>query len=107
MKRLERSDKIVFKKMVTIYAIGSRGVESAKVENQDIVLVDMGLPDMDGFKFIGSIRRFCAVPIIILTVRTEEAYLARVQECGSDDYIIKPFGQKDLLTRVRETVGNR
>ena len=55
MKRLERSDKIVFKKMVTIYAIGSRGVELAKVENQDIVLVDMGLPDMDGFKFIGSI----------------------------------------------------
>ena len=87
--------------------MGSKGVELAKVENPDFVLVDMGLPDMDGFEFIRNIRRFYDVPIIILTVIAEEAYLAKALEYGCDDYIVKPFGQKELLAQVRETVRNK
>jgi len=80
---------------------GTKGLELIEAESPDVVILDIGLPDMDGFQVIREIRRFSQVPVIMLTVRGEDADVARCLELGADDYIVKPFSHIELLARVQ------
>ncbi len=86
---------------VTIAGDGSQGVTMTEKESPDIVILDLGLPDIDGFKVLKEVRDFSDVPVIILTVRGEEMDKVRGLELGADDYIVKPFSHMELLARVR------
>ena len=67
----------------------------------DLVVLDLGLPDMDGEEFIRTVRRDSLVPIIVLSARTEESDKVSALDLGANDYITKPFGTAELLARVR------
>ncbi len=80
---------------------GSKGIALAESESPDIIILDLGLPDMDGFDVLKEIRSFSNVPIIIVTVRGDEIDRVRGLELGADDYIVKPFSHMELLARVK------
>jgi two-component system, OmpR family, response regulator VicR len=82
-------------------ALGVEGVELVEREIPDIIILDLGLPDMSGFEVLKQVRAFSSVPIIILTVKAEEADIVRGLEWGADDYMVKPFRQLELLARLR------
>jgi len=80
---------------------GTDGINMAEGEAPDIIILDLGLPDIDGFKVLKEIRNFSDIPVIILTVRSEDMDKIRGLELGADDYIVKPFNHMELLARVR------
>jgi len=80
---------------------GTEGLELVESESPDIVILDIGLPDMEGFEVLREIRRFSQVPVIMLTVRKEDTDVARGLEMGADDYISKPFSHIELVARVQ------
>jgi len=82
-------------------AEGSKGLTLAETESPDIIILDLGLPDMDGLEVLEGIRSFSNVPIIIVTVRDSEIDKIRGLELGADDYITKPFSHLELLARVQ------
>ncbi len=82
-------------------ASGTKGVELVESESPDVVILDIGLPDKDGYQVLREIRRFSAVPVIMLTVRSEDTNVARGLELGADDYITKPFSHIELIARVQ------
>ncbi len=82
-------------------ATGAKGLELIEDENPDIIILDVGLPDMDGFEVLRELRRFSQVPVIMLTVRGEDTDVAKGLELGADDYIIKPFSHIELVARVQ------
>jgi two-component system KDP operon response regulator KdpE len=67
----------------------------------DLVVMDLGLPDLDGAEVLERVRSWSTVPIIVLSVRTREAEKVRLLELGADDYVVKPFGMAELLARAR------
>jgi DNA-binding response OmpR family regulator len=73
----------------------------AKVAGADLVLLDLGLPDIDGSEVCRRVRASSAVPIIIVSARGDESERVLGLELGADDYIVKPFGSRELLARVR------
>jgi DNA-binding response OmpR family regulator len=81
--------------------LGEKGVELAQQESPDIVILDLGLPDLDGFEVLRRIREFSDVLVIILTVRGEELNKIKGLELGADDYMVKPFSPGELLARLR------
>ncbi|MFC1976775.1 response regulator transcription factor [Chloroflexota bacterium] len=81
--------------------LGEKGVELVESENPDVVILDLGLPDVSGFDVLKEVRTFSDVPILILTVRGEEADVVKGLEWGADDYMVKPFRQLELLSRIR------
>lgn len=82
-------------------ATGTQGIEFARAESPGIIILDIGLPDMDGFQVCDQVRRFSDVPIIMLTARHDEVDKVRGLELGADDYITKPFSHLELLARAR------
>ncbi len=80
---------------------GRKGVEMVQTENPDIVILDLGLPDIDGLETLREIRSFSEVPLVILTVRGEDQDKVSGLEQGADDYIVKPFNPSELLARVQ------
>ena len=80
---------------------GVKGAEMVETENPDMVLLDLGLPDVDGLTVLREIRTFSEVPIVILTVRGEEQDKVVGLERGADDYVVKPFNPGELLARVQ------
>ncbi len=80
---------------------GAEGVEIARRDAPTLIILDIGLPDGDGFGVCERIRRFSDVPIIMLTARHDEVDKVRGLELGADDYITKPFSHIELLARVR------
>lgn len=70
----------------------------------DLVVLDLGLPDMDGEEFIRITRRSSMIPIIVLSARTEESDKVRALDLGANDYITKPFGTGELLARIRASL---
>ena len=80
---------------------GTKGLELIEAENPDVVILDIGLPDMDGFQVLREIRRFSQVPVIMLTVKGEDTDIAKGLELGADDYIVKPFSHIELIARVQ------
>ncbi len=81
--------------------LGEKGVEMVETEKPDVVILDLGLPDISGFDVLKQIRLFSKVPILILTVRVEEADIVKGLEWGADDYTTKPFRQLELLARIK------
>ena len=81
-------------------AEGNKGLEAVETESPDIVLLDLGLPDMDGMEVLRHIRLFSTVPVIIITVRNHELDKLRGLEMGADDYLTKPFSYLELVARV-------
>ena len=67
----------------------------------DVVLLDLGLPDIDGMDIIRQVREFSAVPILVISARTSESEKVAALDAGADDYITKPFGTSELLARIR------
>lgn len=84
---------------------GEKGVEMARTAAPDLVILDLGLPDMDGFVVLEQIRSFSSVPVIILTVRHEQSDILKGIKLGADDYIVKPFRHPELLGRVDALTG--
>lgn len=80
---------------------GKKGIELVKAESPDIIILDLNLPDVSGFDVLKRIREFSDVPVIILTVRSEDEDVLKGLESGADDYIIKPFNYMTLLARVK------
>ena len=80
---------------------GGEALRSATLRPIDLIIVDLGLPDMDGSNVVERIRSWSSVPIIVLSVRSNEAEKVRLLELGADDYVVKPFGMAELLARVR------
>jgi len=80
---------------------GTKGISLIKTESPDIVILDLNLPDISGFDVLKQIREFSTVPVIILTVRSDDEDILRGLEGGADDYIVKPFNYMTLLARVR------
>lgn len=80
---------------------GAEAIRAATLRPIDLVIVDLGLPDMDGADVVERIRSWSTVPIIVLSVRSTEAQKVRLLEMGADDYVVKPFGIAELLARVR------
>ena len=82
---------------------GEGGVISAATDNPDIILLDLGLPDMDGVEVIARIRSWSNVPILVISARNESADKIDALDAGADDYLTKPFSVDELLARLRVT----
>jgi DNA-binding response OmpR family regulator len=80
---------------------GKKGVELAATEQPDVIILDLGLPDINGFDVLRQIRQFSEVPIIIVTARAEEKDIIKGLELGADDYITKPLRQLELIARIK------
>jgi DNA-binding response OmpR family regulator len=80
---------------------GKEGISLVKKESPDVVILDINLPDISGFEVLKKIREFSTVPVIVLTVRSEDADVLKGLEAGADDYIIKPFNYLTLLARIK------
>jgi two-component system KDP operon response regulator KdpE len=86
---------------VTEAADGSTALAAAASAHPDVVLLDLGLPDLDGLEVIAGIRGWSDVPIIVLTARTSSADTVDALDAGADDYVTKPFAMDVLLARLR------
>lgn len=82
-------------------AKGRDAIASVRGAELDLVLLDLGLPDIDGYDVCREIRSSSAVPIIVLTARGEELDRVLGLELGADDYVVKPFGFRELVARIR------
>jgi two-component system KDP operon response regulator KdpE len=80
---------------------GGDAIRDATLQPIDIVIVDLALPDMDGSQVVERVRSWSTVPIIVLSVRSNEAEKVRLLELGADDYVVKPFSMAELMARVR------
>ncbi len=86
---------------------GKRGLIEAGTRRPDLVVLDLGLPDLDGTEVIRDLRSWSDVPIIVLSARTAEAEKIAALDAGADDYLTKPFGAGELLARVRAQLRRR
>jgi DNA-binding response OmpR family regulator len=77
------------------------GLEHVLVERPDVVLLDLGLPDVDGLTMISMIRAASTVPIIVITARDDDATIVKALDAGADDYVVKPFGADQVSARIR------
>jgi two-component system KDP operon response regulator KdpE len=89
---------------VTIAANGTQALDAAAAHPPDLVILDLGLPDMDGVDVIGGLRGWTAVPIIVLSGRADSTDKVEALDAGADDYVTKPFGMDELLARMRAAV---
>ena len=86
---------------VAVAETGRAGVEAVAELQPAVVVLDLGLPDVDGVRVLGMIREVSAVPVIVATARDDEAEMVRVLDRGADDYVVKPFSAEQLDARVR------
>ncbi|NJD08502.1 MAG: response regulator [Methylococcaceae bacterium] len=80
---------------------GQRGIVEAGVRKPDLMILDLGLPDMDGVEVVKSVREWSQLPIIVLSARSAEQPKIEALDAGADDYLTKPFGLGELLARIR------
>ncbi len=92
---------------VLISATAGEGIRSAGMDRPDLVILDLGLPDLDGTLVLKRLREWTTLPIIILSVRNVESEIIDCLDAGADDYLIKPFRTGELLARVRTAIRHR
>ncbi len=85
---------------------GKMGIELAESKTPDIIILDLALPDIDGYEVLKKVRLVSAVPVVILSVRSDEADIARGLQLGANDYVVKPFKQSELLLRLKDMVAH-
>lgn len=89
---------------------GQDGIYQAAMSRPDIIILDMGLPDLEGLSVVSQIREWSQIPIIILSVRGQDNDKVNALDLGADDYLTKPFSMSELLARIRVAIrhqGNR
>ena len=89
---------------VDLAATGEEALKAAADQQPDVVVLDLGLPGIDGLQVIQGLRGWTRVPIIVLSVREREADKVAALDAGADDYVTKPFGFNELLARLRAAV---
>ncbi|OUP83258.1 DNA-binding response regulator [Lachnoclostridium sp. An169] len=89
---------------VTCADNGTQGLELIRSQCPDIILLDLGLPDMNGNNIISEVRTWTSTPIIVISARTAEREKVTALDLGADDYITKPFGTSELLARIRASL---
>ncbi|MDP3177418.1 MAG: response regulator transcription factor [Spirochaetaceae bacterium] len=99
---LEKNDFVVFEA-----DSGAEGLRQFAGAKPDIVILDLGLPDMDGRDILREIRSRGETPVIVLSVRDAEAEIMELLDAGADDYLTKPFGTGELLARIRVAIRHR
>ncbi|MDN7142970.1 response regulator [Pseudomonas sp. JQ170] len=82
-------------------ATGAEGLSQAALNRPDLVVLDLGLPDMDGQQVLRELREWSAVPVLVLSVRASEIQKVEALDNGANDYVTKPFGIQEFLARVR------
>ena len=82
-------------------ANGGEAIQSAALNHPDLILLDLGLPDLDGIEVTRRFREWTDVPIIVISVRDAEQDKVAALDAGADDYLTKPFGANELLARIR------
>jgi len=83
---------------------GEEGLAVAASQRPDVVILDLGLPDMDGVEVTQKLREWTRTPVIVLSVRDQEETKVAVLDAGADDYLTKPFGVRELLARIRVAI---
>ncbi|MEU0520141.1 response regulator transcription factor [Streptosporangium sp. NPDC006007] len=86
---------------VTSASAGMQGLTRAVEDRPDLVVLDLGLPDLDGCEVLRMLRAVSAVPVIVATARDDEREIVRALDAGADDYVVKPFGGAQLDARIR------
>ncbi|WMW81864.1 two-component system response regulator KdpE [Undibacterium cyanobacteriorum] len=86
---------------------GKQGLIACATRKPDLLILDLGLPDIDGLDIIRDIRSWSAMPIIVLSARTQEQEKVAALDAGADDYLSKPFGAAELLARIRAHLRRR
>jgi two-component system KDP operon response regulator KdpE len=86
---------------------GREALERVSLDHPDLVVLDLGLPDIDGVEVLRRIREWSSVPVIVLSVRSGERDKIELLDLGADDYLTKPFGTGELLARVRAALRHR
>ncbi len=86
---------------VQVASTGGEAVVASAETSPDLVFLDLGLPDLDGTEVIRRVRAFSEVPVIVLSVRDQQADKVAALDAGADDYVTKPFGMEEVLARLR------
>ena len=81
--------------------LGEEGLSLCMEQPPDLIILDLGLPDLDGQEFISRLREWSQVPIIVLSVRADESQKVAALDAGANDYVTKPFGISELMARIR------
>ena len=80
---------------------GQKGLELLALQGADLVILDLGLPDLDGFEVLSELRAWSNVPVIVLSVRSNEDEKVKLLDAGANDYVTKPFSVQELMARIR------
>ena len=89
---------------VLIATTGAEGYSMVTSQFPDVVILDLGLPDMDGMTILKNVRQWSSMPVLVVSARTHEKDKVAALDAGADDYITKPFGTSELLARVRTAI---
>ncbi|MDG3011045.1 response regulator [Rhodococcus sp. D2-41] len=89
---------------VVTASTGAGALRAAAERPPEVVVLDLGLPDMDGVEVLGGLRGWTKVPVIVLSARTDSSDKVEALDAGADDYVTKPFGMDELLARLRAAV---
>jgi two-component system KDP operon response regulator KdpE len=89
---------------VTVAVDGRAALRAVAEADPEIVILDLGLPDVDGVQVLGAIRQCSSIPVIVLSARVDSADKVEALDLGADDYVTKPFGMEELLARLRAAI---
>ena len=107
IRRAMRTSLSAHDYVVRTVGTGEEAIVSAAEQGLDLMLLDLGLPDLDGTEVIRRVRSFSDVPIIVLSVRDRQGDKVAALDAGADDYVSKPFGMEELLARLRAALRRR
>ncbi|WP_328601502.1 response regulator [Nocardia terrae] len=89
---------------VTTASTGAAALRAAAEKHPEVIILDLGLPDMDGIEVLAGLRGWSTAPVIVLSARTDSSDKVEALDAGADDYVTKPFGMDELLARLRAAV---